>query len=67
MNQIIKQKSFHESIGMCALCVFLDLVLFLLIMSICFFVPPPSSILGCQALEQRPEAQRELRMCLKGE
>lgn len=39
MNQINKQKSFHKSIGMCALCVFLDLVLFLLIMSICFFVP----------------------------
>lgn len=39
MNQINKQKSFHESIGVCALCVFLDLVLVLLIVSICFFVP----------------------------
>lgn len=29
--------------------------------------PPLSSILGCQALEQCPEAQRELRMCLQGE
>lgn len=39
MNQINRQNSFHESIGMCALCVPLDLVLFLLIMNICFFVP----------------------------
>lgn len=66
MNQINRQNSFHESTGMCALWVLLDLVLFLLIMGICFFVPRqvPSwaAKLRSSALKLRGSSE-----CLQGE
>lgn len=61
MNQINRHNSFHESIGMYALWVPLDLVLFLLITSICFFVPhqvPPwTAKLWSNALKLRGSSE----------